>query len=141
MEKHVQLGALLARITTAYNQHAADMFKVHQLAPAQARILLMLWLSNDMKMSDIAKSLDLEASNITAIVDKLETLGLIERQAAINDRRVKTISFTRKGKRLAKVLVEEVTNFPGLSALTSDDINQLIALFMKLVQTSPQDKK
>lgn len=140
MEKHVQLGALLASVTTAYNQHATDVFKLHQLAPAQARILLMLWLGNGMKMSDIAKGLDLEASNITAIVDKLETLGLIERQASISDRRVKTISFTRKGKRLAKILVEEVTNLPALKALKPDEIDQLIVLFAKLVQTSPHDK-
>src|SRR5688500_17263191 len=141
MEKRIQLGALLASVTTAYNQHATDVFKLHQLAPTQARILLMLWLGKGLKMSDIAKSLDLEASNVTVIIDKLEMLGLIKRQASINDRRVKTISFTRRGKRLAKALIEEVTNLPALRALTSDEIDQLIVLFTKLVQTSPQDDK
>jgi DNA-binding MarR family transcriptional regulator len=49
-------------------------------------------------MTSIADALACDASNVTGIVDRLETRGLIARGNAAHDRRIKTITLTTHGK-------------------------------------------
>jgi len=49
-------------------------------------------------MSDLATFLGCDASNVTAIVDKLESRGLVERRSADRDRRVKSLLLTPAGQ-------------------------------------------
>jgi DNA-binding MarR family transcriptional regulator len=49
------------------------------------------------KMSDLANALFCDNSNVTGIVDRLEDRGLVERQPAEHDRRVKMLSITPRG--------------------------------------------
>jgi DNA-binding MarR family transcriptional regulator len=49
-------------------------------------------------MTSIAETLACDASNVTGIVDRLESRGLIVRGAAVHDRRIKTITLTPRGK-------------------------------------------
>ena len=49
-------------------------------------------------MSSIAEALACDASNVTGIVDRLESRGLIARATGADDRRVKTITLTAHGR-------------------------------------------
>jgi DNA-binding MarR family transcriptional regulator len=51
-------------------------------------------------MGEIAKRLACDSSNVTWITDRLEERGLVERQAAEHDRRVKLLVLTPEGRRL-----------------------------------------
>ena len=59
-------------------------------------------------MSEIASYLHCDNSNVTGIVDGLEEKGLVERQPAEHDRRVKLIALTREGRRLRARLMKAV---------------------------------
>jgi DNA-binding MarR family transcriptional regulator len=48
-------------------------------------------------MSELAIALRCDNSNVTGIVDRLEDRGLVERQPAEHDRRVKMLSITPRG--------------------------------------------
>ena len=52
-------------------------------------------------MGELAKQLACDSSNVTWITDRLEERGLVERQAAEHDRRVKLLVLTQKGRALA----------------------------------------
>jgi DNA-binding MarR family transcriptional regulator len=71
-------------------------------------------------MSEIANVLRCDNSNVTGIVDGLETRGLAERTASPGDRRVKLIALTAEGRRLRARLMREARKPPawlkGLSA-------------------------
>ena len=82
------------------------------LSGAQALLLLRLLPGQPVPMNELAESLCCDASNITGLVDKLETRRLIARQPAAKDRRVKLIAITRDGERVQAELKAEMSEPP-----------------------------
>lgn len=78
----------------------------HDLRPAAFGALRML--DQPRAMSEIASYLHCDNSNVTGIVDGLEERGLVERQPAEHDRRVKLIALTPEGRRLRARLMKAV---------------------------------
>src|ERR1700710_358363 len=70
------------------------------LTPTQGLALRLLDPRTPMAMNVLADNLVCDASNVTGVVDKLEGRGLIERRTAENDRRVKMLAVTEKGRDL-----------------------------------------
>ncbi|GAA1580564.1 MULTISPECIES: MarR family winged helix-turn-helix transcriptional regulator [Streptomyces] len=90
------IGTVVARYHEEYEQAAAS----HQLTGAQARVLHLLSVEPT-PMRRIAQKLKCEPSNITGIVDRLESRGLVERRPDPADRRVKLAAATEEGLRTA----------------------------------------
>lgn len=97
------IGTVVARYHVEYEHAAAS----HQLTGAQARVLNLLSLE-PMAMRKIAQKLKCEPSNITGIVDRLETRGLVERRPDPADRRVKLAAPTDEGLQTADRLRESL---------------------------------
>ncbi|CAD5944861.1 MarR family winged helix-turn-helix transcriptional regulator [Streptomyces cyaneofuscatus] len=93
------IGTVVARYHEEYDRAAAE----HSLTGAQARVLGLLALEPT-PMRKIAVKLKCEPSNVTGIVDRLETRGLVERRADPVDRRVKLAAATEAGRRTARKL-------------------------------------
>jgi DNA-binding MarR family transcriptional regulator len=75
-----------------------------------------------MPMSALAERLFCDASNVTGIADRLETRGLVRRQSAEGDRRVKALTITPKGMKLREQVVELMTQPPAaIAALDEED--------------------
>ena len=93
-----------------------------QLAPMQLNALRLLEPGAEMPMSALAESLHCDASNVTGIVDRLESRGLIERRDAPNDRRVRLLAITAEGERLRESLIERLSDPPPpLARLSAAD--------------------
>ncbi|MFD4859631.1 MarR family winged helix-turn-helix transcriptional regulator [Streptomyces atratus] len=93
------IGTVVARYYEEYDEAAA----AHSLTGAQARVLGLLSLE-PMPMRKIAQKLKCEPSNVTGIIDRLETRGLVERRPDPADRRVKLAAPTEKGAQTAQQL-------------------------------------
>ncbi|MCX4786574.1 MULTISPECIES: MarR family winged helix-turn-helix transcriptional regulator [unclassified Streptomyces] len=98
------IGTVVARYYEEYDEAAA----AHSLTGAQARVLGLLALE-PIPMRRIAQKLKCEPSNVTGIVDRLETRGLVERRPDPADRRVKLAAPTEKGARTAQELRDSLT--------------------------------
>ena len=83
------------------------------LTPMQGHALRSLDPDRPSPMSVLADMLICDASNVTAIVDKLESRGLIVRQNAENDRRIKMLAVTPKGRELRERLCARFTMPPA----------------------------
>jgi DNA-binding MarR family transcriptional regulator len=70
-------------------------------------------------MSEIATFLRCDNSNVTGIVDGLETRGLAERKPSPGDRRVKLIALPPAGRRLRARLMREARKPPAWLARLS----------------------
>jgi MarR family transcriptional regulator, organic hydroperoxide resistance regulator len=75
------------------------------LTPMQGQSLKALDPDRPVAMSVLADALICDASNVTGIVDKLESRGLIIRQGAENDRRIKMLAVTPAGRQLREQLI------------------------------------
>ena len=82
-------------------------------------------------MSTLAEALVCDASNVTGIVDKLELRGLIARQGADHDRRVKQLAVTERGRSIRDKLVAAVMNPPAAVAALPNDVKARLTILLR----------
>jgi DNA-binding MarR family transcriptional regulator len=104
------------------------------LTPNDSRALFSLDPGQGRSMRSLADEWQCDPSNATWIVDRLEALGLAERRAVPNDRRVKLVALTSKGARTRSSLMQEFYDPPPeLAALDGEELQALERILVKLV--------
>ncbi|MEU9730268.1 MarR family transcriptional regulator [Streptomyces sp. NPDC048002] len=98
---------LIGSVVARYHEEYEDAAGEHALTGAQARLLGLLSLE-PLPMRKLAQRLKCEPSNVTGIVDRLESRGLVERRPDPADRRVKVAAATEEGRRVARSLRESL---------------------------------
>src|SRR3954466_13130414 len=101
MEVVELIGDVVARFYADYEDAGGEQ----ALTGPQARLLSLLSLE-PLPMRKLAQKLKCEPSNVTGIVDRLESRGLVERRLDPADRRVKLAAATDEGRRVARDLRE-----------------------------------
>ncbi len=91
------------------------------LTPSQGMALRNLDPERPLAMSTLADALACDASNVTGIVDKLESRGLIARRGADHDRRIKMLCVTQAGRALRDRLIGRLLQPPAAVASLSRD--------------------
>ncbi|WP_019067077.1 MarR family winged helix-turn-helix transcriptional regulator [Streptomyces hokutonensis] len=124
------IGDVVARFYEDYEEAAGD----HSLTGAQARLLSLLSLE-PLPMRKLAQKLKCEPSNVTGIVDRLETRGLVERRPDPADRRVKLAAATDEGRRVARSLRESLRFArEPLAGLSDDERLALRGLLRRMLE-------
>ncbi|HMD02690.1 MAG TPA: MarR family transcriptional regulator, partial [Candidatus Baltobacteraceae bacterium] len=77
--------------------HMAALAAEFDLSPQQTYALKLLAVEPPLTMGALAEMLGCDASNVTSIVDRLETRGFVERRSSDTDRRVKALVLTEAG--------------------------------------------
>ncbi len=67
---------------------------------AQGRILYVLWQNDDISISRLSSQTSLANTTLTAMLDRMENIGLIVRKPDPKDRRNRLIALTEKAKSL-----------------------------------------
>ena len=108
--------------------------EVEQLSPAQCHVLHLIEPDRPLPMGRLAETLSCDRSNVTGLVDRLESRGLIQRRTSASDRRVKVLQLTPAGSRLRAHLLKRMTgrSLP-LSRLSVDQQRTLVAILEALV--------
>lgn len=89
-------------------------------------------LATPSPMRELARRLQLDASNLTGLVDRLEQRGLVERRPDPADRRVKQLTLTAAGAELRDALTARLLADPPLLAgLGADERGELCALLAR----------
>ena len=109
------------------------------ISPQQALAMGTLTTGEPMPMSALAEALHCDNSNITGIVDRLSERGLVERQAAEGDRRVKLVALTDAGRELRAELIRRRSIPPDeIAALPEADLRKMRAIFLRAVGETPE---
>ncbi|POX49828.1 MarR family winged helix-turn-helix transcriptional regulator [Streptomyces sp. Ru72] len=129
------IGEVVARFYEDYETAAGE----HALTGAQARLLSLLSLE-PLPMRKLAQKLKCEPSNVTGIVDRLESRGLVERRPDPADRRVKLAAATDDGRRVARSLRESLRFArEPLAALTEEERHVMRGLLQRMLTSgTPQ---
>jgi DNA-binding MarR family transcriptional regulator len=124
------IGAVVARYHEEYEEAATR----HSLTGAQARLLSLLSLGA-LPMRQLARKLRCEPSNVTGIVDRLESRDLVERRPDPTDRRVKLAACTDEGHRVARSLRDSL-DFARepLAGLSEEERVLLRGLLVRMVE-------
>ncbi len=106
-----------------------------ELSPAQGHLLNLLDPDRPMPMGELAGALSCDASNVTGLVDRLESRGLVQRRPSAGDRRVKVLSLTPLGHRVRSALLERMTSSPPtLGKLSEADQRALARILRQLLE-------
>jgi DNA-binding MarR family transcriptional regulator len=104
------------------------------LTPNDARALGTLAVDAGKPMRALAEAWECDPSYATWIVDRLENLGLAERQAEPKDRRVKLVALTKKGLRTRTQLMDDFHQPPPeIAGLDREDLEALDRILAKVV--------
>lgn len=83
------------------------------LSMTQAQALRALQPGTGRPMSELARHLMCDSSNVTGVVDRLEARGLLERGSVEHDRRVKALRLTAEGERLRSEVEARLSSPPA----------------------------
>ena len=105
-----------------------------ELSPAQCHVLHLIEPDRLIPMGRLAQALACDASNVTGLVDRLESRGLVRRQPSPEDRRVKALELTPAGARLRSKVLERLTKPPeSLGRLSADEQRALVKILKRLL--------
>jgi len=79
------------------------------VSPGLFGVLVIIEANPDLKQSELARATHLDRSTVVTVIDNLERRGLVERRAALNDRRSNAIRLTADGTALLRKLKRQVT--------------------------------
>jgi DNA-binding MarR family transcriptional regulator len=129
-----QILWLMRKLMQGEELYTKELCKTYHVSSPQLSCLLGLYEHGPLAPSQIARTIMVDSSTMTGIVDRLELKGLVERSRTSPDRRVITVSLTEKGRDLAtdapppfqKKIVE------GLRSLPDHDVEKIIHSLSKL---------
>ncbi len=105
------------------------------LSPAQCHVLHLIEPGRPIPMGQLAETMACDASNVTGLVDRLESRGLVRRRPSVADRRVKVLYLTPTGSRLRALLVDRMTAPPAtLRRLSTREQRVLVEILTRLLR-------
>jgi DNA-binding MarR family transcriptional regulator len=124
--------------------HAASQFAARlaelELIPAHAGVFRILAATPAMTQQALAKALGTLPSRLVAIVDELESKGLLERRPHENDRRSYALHVTGKGKAMLQAIGKVAREHQQalLAALSEDEQTALAGLLQRVADQQGQ---
>jgi DNA-binding MarR family transcriptional regulator len=126
--------SLMHWLMVTNKQRLFAMASEFDLAPQQMIALRMLG-AGPRKMSELAQSLFCDNSNVTGIVDRLEQRGLVRREAAEGDRRVKLLVLTKEGEKMRHEITKRMAEPPPpIASLSEKDQRALRDILKRAVE-------
>ena len=127
------------KIMMLIKQHLDQEFKALGISESQGLIIRTLMQHGEMKVSDIAKQLDLSNSTVSGIVDRLVEKGVVDRKRSEQDRRVVMISLAKTHRQPLKKHFQAVCDRLNkatdlVSDQELDDIAKAIDQLKKLLE-------
>ena len=121
--------AVWSRIKNNIEQYATD----NNLTMQQIFVLYHLCNQDQILMGTLAKTLHCDASNVTGMVDRLQSGGFITRTEMPTDRRARQLKITPKGRALIEKLVPRLADDVGFEQLSTTETTVLHSFFDKIL--------
>ena len=125
---------LMVQFFFAQREHLPPVAAELDLSPAQCHVLHRIEPGRPIPMGQLADALSCHASNVTGLVNRLESRGLVRRRPSDSDRRVKVLDLTPTGARLRAQMLERMTSPPiVLSRLSTAEQRELVRILSRLL--------
>ncbi|OCH15145.1 MULTISPECIES: MarR family winged helix-turn-helix transcriptional regulator [unclassified Aliivibrio] len=134
-DRQSSFGWMINVIANQASKNFEAELKQHGLTVALWPTMMCLWEEEGVTQRDIAEKSKVENSTTTRTLDKLEKLGLVERQVDPNSRRSFRIYLTDEGRALKETLlpIPVKVNKEVLSSLDLKEQKEMIRLLQKMV--------
>jgi DNA-binding MarR family transcriptional regulator len=131
--------SLMHWLMVTNKQRLFAMAQEFDLAPQQMIALRMLG-AGPRKMSELAQALFCDNSNVTGIIDRLEQRGLVRRESAEGDRRVKLLVLSKEGEKLRIEITKRMAEPPPpIASLSEKDQRALRDILKRATESIPEE--
>ncbi len=130
----LDLALLAVRIMDTTKQDVREVADEEGLSTAQLDVLRRLRHHGPTPMRRLAEQMNCEASNLTGLVDRLESRGLVERRPDPTDRRVRLLALTGEGSQLSQSSWVAVARRCPLTTLAPEQRVQLAQLLREALR-------
>ena len=128
------VGFLISQLGFLSSRGFMEALEPVGIGPREFLLMRFVAASEGQSQQALAERLDLPASRMVALVDHLEEAGLVERRPNAEDRRIRELHLTRKGRgaleRAGKIAIEHETSL--CAGINRKEREQLIDLLQKL---------
>jgi DNA-binding MarR family transcriptional regulator len=123
-----ELTDLMCRVASAHaTVTPPEAWMDADLSMPQVKAMLVLYHRSTIRIGNIAEELGMSKNAATALLDRMETLGLAERSADPSDRRAVLVTLTPRGAEFVNDILtagsQSVTRF--FEQMDDDDLNAL----------------
>ena len=128
------VGFLISQLGFVSSQGFVEALRPIGIDPRQLTLLRYVAQTEGQSQQALAGQLGMPPSGMVALVDGLEEAGMLERRPSADDRRVRALYLTAKGRRTLKRAVEVAIGYEEelCSGLEPGEREQLIDLLQKL---------
>jgi DNA-binding MarR family transcriptional regulator len=131
----VEPWPLLVRLFFTQRASLPPLAAELELSPAQCHVLHMIEPDRPLPMGRLAETLACHASNVTGLVDRLESRGLVSRRRSPGDRRMRVLVLTPEGAALRAALVDRMmAPPPTLGRLSVREQRALVQILRRLLE-------
>jgi DNA-binding MarR family transcriptional regulator len=130
------LGYHLRRAQIVVFQHFTETMGAVDITPGQFGVLTVIDKNPGLSQTQLGNVLGIDRSTVVAVIDKLETRGLVARMTAPGDRRSHALRLNEAGTRLLRRLEELVRVHEHHIArhLSAEDQTRLIELLDRIAR-------
>jgi DNA-binding MarR family transcriptional regulator len=131
-----ELGDLIEKLSLSMDLHESRVIAESEfasLSTKQIHYLDVIGHLDSPTPGALAKAFGVTKPSVTAIIDKLQSLGYIDKIASNDDRRSARLVLTEKGKKIATLHDEVHKGYADLlkRRLTGEEVRELIRLLDK----------
>ncbi len=130
------LGYHLRRAQVAVFQHFAAAMGEAEITPGQFGVLTVINSNPGLSQTQLGNALGIDRSTVVAVIDRLESRGLVVRAVSLTDRRSHALRLSDEGARLLHRLEELVRSHERHIArdLSAADKQRLIELLDRIAR-------
>lgn len=111
----------LSRVVRKVQRYYESNLSSFGITPVQFYVLSALWENDGVKFKDLARSLNMDGSTLTGILDRMERLDFVERRNDPEDRRSLLIFLKEKAK---QIQLEVISLAEKLNQKIKEDFNE-----------------
>lgn len=132
------IGYNLRRAQVAVFQSFQQAVSPHDITPGQFGVLTLIRENTGLSQSDLGAAVGIDRSTMVAVIDRLESRGLVIRAPSPNDRRSYALRLSDKGEALMEELVPRIQEHDRgmVRDLSEDEVGQLIDFLRRISRTS-----
>lgn len=145
LQKAVDRSALFARpgfLIRRLHQIHTSLFlsetSEFNITPVQYSLMSALREKGEMDQNSLAQEIGLERTSVAEVIPRLEARELLERRRSNEDRRVKLVKLSRKGKSLLRKMANRVQEAHDrtIEALPEEERTQFLLQMIQLVEAN-----
>lgn len=102
------IGYNLRKAQVAVFQSFQNAVAPHDITPGQFGVLIMIRENEGLSQSDLGTAVGIDRSTMVAVIDRLESRGLVVRGPSPNDRRSYALRLSPEGQKLMDELVPRI---------------------------------